>query len=372
VLLVGRLNDDPAERAVPSKIEEEARRLFLKGNRSLILWRERGADAIAGTADWLKSRAVEMHHHVALDRPEDIARLARFIAGRALGAVFGGGGALGCGHLGVARAFRGAGVTFDLYGGTSAGAAIALALAAGRSPEEVMERTEEIFVRKRALGRYTLPVFSLLDHTVFDRQLKEHYDGLDIRDLPVNGYAVSTNLTRNTLQVHRSGLVWHAVRSSGAIPGALPPFVDETGDVLADGALLDNLPVRTMRNLKIGPNVLAGFFGEESRRAPLCYGAVPGRVQLVLDLVMRRRRRFPRLFSVIERSMLVTSRRRFQDTELAGDLLLKLPSLPGMRILDWHKGRAQEELSYRYVSELIDAAGGADALIEGAGASPPS
>jgi NTE family protein len=368
VLLMGRLNDEPAQRTILSGLERRANRLFPKGNCNLILWRDRGSQPVSGTADWLEGRTVDMHHHIALDQPADIARLARFVAGRALGAVFGGGGALGCGHIGVARAFRDAGVTFDLYGGTSAGAAMALALAAGRSPEEVMGRTEEIFVRKRALGRYTLPVFSLLDHTVLDRQLATHYGGIDIRDLPVNGYAVSTNLTRNTLQVHRTGLVWHAVRSSGAIPGALPPFVDERGDVLADGALLDNLPVRTMRELKLGPNMLAGFFSEDGRRGPLCYTAVPDRFQLILDLVMRRRRRFPRLLSVIERSMLVTSRRSFEDTKLADDLLLKLPSLPGMRILDWAKGRAQEELCYRYVTELIDAAGSADALIKAAAA----
>lgn len=159
VILVGRQSAD-ATHAPSGALERDCFQLFLQRSRALLLWRERSAMPIAGSAGWLQERPVDLHHHLALDEPADMARLARFIAGRALGAVFGGGGALGCAHLGLVRAFRDAGVTFDILGGTSAGAAMALALATGISPEELMERTEEIFVRKRAMQRYTLPFFS--------------------------------------------------------------------------------------------------------------------------------------------------------------------------------------------------------------------
>ncbi len=359
VVLVGRLEDG----ARPRRADSACADLFLKRDRSLLLWRETAATPIAGTAGWLSAHSVALHHHVALDRPADAERVARFVAGVAVGVVLGGGGALGCGHIGLARAFRDAGVGFDMFGGTSAGAAMALALAAGFSPEEVMDRIEEIFVKKGAMRRYTLPVFSLLDHTVFDRELAAAYGDADLADLPLNAFAVSTNLTRNRLHVHRSGAVWQAVRASGAIPGALPPFATGEGELLVDGALVDNLPVSVMRDLKLGPNVVAGFFEDEDGRRAIDYDAAPGRERLIGDLVLRRRRRFPGLFDVLSRSMMVTSRRCLRDTEIGSDLLVRLPALERMRLLDWPLGRAQEERCYRHVSGLIEEAGGAMALI---------
>ncbi|MCT8973127.1 patatin-like phospholipase family protein [Microbaculum marinisediminis] len=362
VVLVGRLGDA----AVPGRdrLERTCADLFLTRNRSLILWRETSTTPIAGTPAWLARHKVALHHHVALDAPGDAERVARFLAGRAVGAVFGGGGALGCGHLGLARAFRDAGMAFDIFGGTSAGAAMALTLAAGKRPEDVMDRIDEIFVRKRALRRFTLPVFSFLDHTVFERELVASYGNADIADLPLNAFAVSTNLSRDSLHVHRTGPIWQAIRSSGAVPGALPPFTTEEGDLLVDGALVDNLPVSVMRDLKIGPNVLAGFFREDRRPRGRRYDPVPGRERLIADIVLQRRRSFPSLFDVLSRAMLVTSRRSLRETEIGSDLLVSLPVPDRMGLLDWKSGRAQEERCYRYVSRLIEEAGGPMALIE--------
>jgi NTE family protein len=183
-------------------------------------------------------------------------------------------------------------------------------------------------------------------------------------DLPLNAFAVSTSLTRNSQHVHRTGPIWEAVRSSGAIPGALPPFATRDGELLVDGALVDNLPVSVMRDLKVGPNVLAGFFQDDSRHRTLDYGAVPGRARLVADILLRRPRSFPSLFDVLSRSMLVTSRRNLRETEIGSDLLLRLPVPDRMGLLDWHCGRAQEERCYQFVTQLIDEAGDPMALIE--------
>ena len=179
------------------------------------------------------------------------------------------------------------------------------------------------------MRRFTLPVFSFLDHTVFDRELSAHYGDRDLADLPINGFAVSTNLSRNRLHVHRTGPIWHAVRSSGAIPGVLPPFVDRSGEMFVDGALIDNLPLSTMRDIKLGPNVVAGFFDDESRQRHLRYDEIPGRERLIGDIVMRRRRTFPGILNVLTRSMMVTSRRSVSELEIGSDCLMRLPRLQG-------------------------------------------
>ncbi|KAH8052515.1 lysophospholipase [Aureococcus anophagefferens] len=54
----------------------------------------------------------------------DCRRLARFVAGRAVGVVLGGGGAKGLGHLGALRAFESLGIEIDVVGGCSQGAMI--------------------------------------------------------------------------------------------------------------------------------------------------------------------------------------------------------------------------------------------------------
>ena len=77
----------------------------------------------------LRSGLFESHHHVRAGPPDDIERLARFIAGRAVGLVLAGGGARGFAHIGVIKALKEADVPFDHLGGTSMGAIIAAGLA---------------------------------------------------------------------------------------------------------------------------------------------------------------------------------------------------------------------------------------------------
>ncbi len=92
-------------------------------------------------------------------------------------------------------------------------------------------------------------------------------------------------------------------------------------------------------------------------------GSGHGRERRLADLVLRRRRAFPGLLNVLSRAMLVTSRRSLREIEIGSDLLVRLPTRERMGILEWQSGRAQEELCYRYVTELIENAGGPEALI---------
>ena len=50
---------------------------------------------------------------------QDMARVARWMAGKAVGLVLSGGGSRGLAHLGVLHALDDAGVPIDVIGGTS-------------------------------------------------------------------------------------------------------------------------------------------------------------------------------------------------------------------------------------------------------------
>ena len=56
---------------------------------------------------------------VRLGHPRDSERVARHLAGRAVGLVLGGGGARGLAHLGVLRAMEDLNIPVDFIGGTS-------------------------------------------------------------------------------------------------------------------------------------------------------------------------------------------------------------------------------------------------------------
>ena len=77
---------------------------------------------------------------------------------------------------------------------------------------------------------------------------------MDIEDLPLPFFCVSSNLTTGRIAVHRRGELWRWLRASVAIPGVLPP-VFHKGEVLVDGGAINNLPVDVMREVGRGPIV---------------------------------------------------------------------------------------------------------------------
>lgn len=344
LVIVAPLDADPA---MVSPLERFAGPRFPAASTTLLLWRMLGA-AITGTSAWLAARPATLHHHLAAGSAADFDRVARFLTGRAVGIVLAGGGALGCAHLGVLRALREARVPIDFLGGTSAGAAMAAAVARGLTPEETLDQMEAMFVTARAMKRLTLPVHSLLDPRVFDAELQARYGTLAIEDLPLNLFAVSTSLTHNALHIHRRGALWEAVRASGSLPTILPPMITDDGEVLVDGGVLDNIPVSTMRGLKTGPNIVVPLSGAEDLwRVAGRYAMLRTPLQLARDIILRRGpTALPSIIDVLSRAMVVASRRSLAENLAQADILLTPPLTPGMRILDWQLGRALADAAY--------------------------
>ncbi|MEM6857992.1 MAG: cyclic nucleotide-binding and patatin-like phospholipase domain-containing protein [Pseudomonadota bacterium] len=353
-LLVAPLYD---RRPELSALEEYALPLFLPANRQLMLWRPQEAKGIEGAPAWLEHRDVKLHHHVPLDSEAAFDRTARFMAGRANGVVLAGGGALGCAHIGVMQALLENGVPIDYYGGTSAGAAMAGALARGLSAEDTLAQMQEMFIANKAMRKMTVPVHSFLDPRVFDEQLRMRYGTQDIADLPYNYFAVSTNLSTNGIFVHTRGPLWEAVRASGSLPTILPPLITEGGDILVDGGVLDNIPVAIMRELKAGPNVVVALRSDAGSqwRIEAKYGDVRSPGRIVRDIVLRRKpeREFPSLIEIMSRSMVVASEGTVEQSLAQADALLIPPIPKDMQILDWHLGSEVAEAAREFTEQKI-------------------
>ena len=132
------------------------------GLPELLLLHPAGAKAGLPEHFSMRSGLFESHHHIRVGNPDDVRRLARFIAGRAVGLVLAGGGARGFAHIGIIKALREAGVAFDQVGGTSMGAIIAAGLAMEWDTAEVTMRMREAFVANNPLSDFTLPLIGLV------------------------------------------------------------------------------------------------------------------------------------------------------------------------------------------------------------------
>ncbi|MEZ5850267.1 MAG: cyclic nucleotide-binding domain-containing protein [Hyphomicrobiaceae bacterium] len=368
VLRVGVAQSETIRPVAQNVVERFADGLVGSRAQRLVLLHDRRR-APVGTKYWLQSRLVQMHHHVALSDAADVERLVRFIQGKALGLVACGGGAFCAAHTGLYKAFLEAGVVFDIMGGTSGGSAMAGAFAMGHAPEDIDRSTHDIFVTNRALRRYTWPRYSILDHTHFDRLLAQQYAGVDIEDLWIPFFAISTNLSRYSLHQHRAGDMWTAVRASGSIPALLPPFYTEDGQMLVDGCLLDNVPIRIMHQIKRGPNVVVAFEVPQLERFSVEYRALPSRNELFAAMLRPFARKplpeAPSLGSVLLRS-LMANRQNFEHHLRRDDLLIVPPLPEDMGILDWSRHAELMQSAYRWcTSELERIAGdGHPALAE--------
>lgn len=241
------------------------------------------------------------------------------------------------------------------------------ALAMGLTPDQILDLTEDMFVTNRAMHRLTIPLHSLLDHRVLDELLRVNYAGTEIEDLPFNFFAVSSSLTTNDAYIHRFGPTWEAVRASAAVPGVLPPFITADGDVLVDGAMVDNVPIAVMRDLKIGPNLVVRLKRQQPWRVSARYDSFPTRRSVLRDLVFRRSKPdYPSLATVLVRGMVMTSEQRLENIPTDGDLILTPKGTDRVGFLEWQKGRQVADAAYRHMAALLTDAGGVEALINDA------
>ncbi|MBV0913940.1 patatin-like phospholipase family protein [Anianabacter salinae] len=359
VLIVGMAGDPPEM----SETERFAFDIFAQDHRRLALIHPEHRDWVTGTEHWLDSRPVFMHHHIAEGDQRDIDRLGRFLTGRALGFVASGGGAFGALHTGIYQALRDRGLSFDIFGGTSVGSAMTAAFAMGLDGHEIDARTGDIFVTNAAMGKLTVPRYSLLDHTVFDAQIRKHYTANLIENLWYPFFAVATDLSENTAHIIRRGPLWEAVRASSAIPGVLPPFYTSDGRMLADGGSMDNMPYRQMHALKSGPNVVVSFPKPGRQRFQVDYKALPGRWSLLRKLIWpfgKRPPRAPGIVPVVMRSILV--RQASEPLDLApGDWHIQASAPSGTGFLDWRKHNALFKAGFGIVEDQVADRGADDA-----------
>ena len=164
-----------------------------------------------------------------------------------LGLALGSGSSRGWAHIGVIRSLEERGIKPDIVCGTSVGALVGAAYAAGeldRLEEWVTSLAWTTVVRlmdltwRGGLIRGTR-LFTLFGTILADREIAE---------LPMPYGAIATELQSGRELWLRHGKLLEAVRASCAMPGLFTPVVRD-GAVLVDGGLVNPVPVSMCRAL---------------------------------------------------------------------------------------------------------------------------
>ena len=166
-------------------------------------------------------------------------------------------------------------------------------------------------------------------------------------------FVTTINLSHGTLAIHDRGKVATWVRASASPPALWPPVADTEGSLHVDGAVLDNLPVETMRHGG-ADRVIAV---DVSTAGPFRVG--PGSPEVASALTPFRgtdkTTRYPNLVKVLNRSAVVTSLRARELARESADLLI-VPELAGIGLTEYGSAARIIELGYTATCEALDRA----------------
>ncbi len=169
---------------------------------------------------------------------------------RKVGLALSGGGARGLAHIGVLKVLEQEGIPVDCLAGTSMGGLIAAAYAAGLSPDLMEQEALRMASLRRllALADPSLPRRGLFKGQKVREYLARHLGDRTFDDLRIPLTLVAVDLNSGRAVYLSQGRVVDGVRATTALPGVFTP-VEQDGQLLVDGGVLDNLPAGAVRRM---------------------------------------------------------------------------------------------------------------------------
>ncbi|KAI9142206.1 hypothetical protein BKA69DRAFT_1068943 [Paraphysoderma sedebokerense] len=396
ILLVGLGDEDPAI----GEYERYLLAMKTTARKELVLLHNERQCPPGSTQQWLKNRLwIHAHHHVQMplkssqvftiesrkitltnlrghlqsfynryatpSKPttayrglrSDFARLARRLLGKSIGLVLGGGGARGLAHLGVITALEDAGIPIDVVGGTSIGSLVGGLYARESDHVSIYGRAKSFASRMSSVWRkvldLTYPVTSYFTGHEFNRGIWKCFHDVQIEDLWLNYFCVTTNVTFSRMDIHQSGYLWRYVRASMSLSGFLPPLCDN-GNLLVDGGYLNNLPVDVMKGLGV-ETIIAVDVGSEDDTSPVHYGDSLSGWWVILNRLnpFRRTAAIPSLAEIQSRLAYVSSVRQLEDAKTLPGVFYLRPSVTKFGTLDFGKFDEIFREGYTYGRNMI-------------------
>lgn len=242
------------------------------------------------------------------------------------GLAMSGGAARGLAHLGVIKALYEHDIRPDIISGTSAGSIAGVFLADGHDPEDLLE----LFIEKKLYEFLSLTFgkMGLLKITGIREVLVKNLKAKKFEDLKVPLFVAATNLNSGKIEYFSEGELIERIIASSSIPVLFAP-VKMDGSLYADGGILDNLPVKPIRDKcrkLIGVNV--NYAGPEDK----------------IDSIIK----------IAERSFHISSGARIAEASTECDLFIEPQELRKFGIMDVAKGRKMFEIGYKAAKNRIE------------------
>lgn len=185
------------------------------------------------------------------------------MAGKRVALALGSGGARGYAHIGVIEELQDRGYEIVGIAGSSMGALVGGLQAAGKL-EQFAEWAKSL--TQGAVLRLLDPSISaagVLRATKILDAVRDILGEVRIEDLPIPYTAVATDLIAGKSVWLQRGPVDAAIRASIAIPGVIAPHVLD-GRLLADGGILDPLPMAPITAVNADLTIAVSLAGSES------------------------------------------------------------------------------------------------------------
>jgi NTE family protein len=283
-----------------------------------------------------------------------------------IGLALGSGSARGWAHIGVIRALDEEGIRPDIVCGTSIGALVGAAYAAGELDR--LEQWVRVLGVKEVVGLMDVSLTSgLLKGERLMEFFRRHFTDRAIEDLPIPFAAVATSLQSGAEIWLRTGSTLDAVRASIALPGLFTPVLQDDL-LLADGGLVNPVPVSVARALgadvliavDLGSDILGRRFREDnkSESSARVFADWIGKIHRVTDKrgqedTSHFLKRMPSMLDVVTTSINIMQV-RIARSRMAGEPpdIVVTPRLAHLGLLDFHKASEAIEEGRRAVERI--------------------
>lgn len=163
-----------------------------------------------------------------------------------IGLALGGGAVLGAAHIGVLKAIEEFEIEVSYVCGTSIGAFVGAFYAFGKGWEEIQEIALQL--RWMDVASISLSKYGLLTNEKIGTLITENLGSKRIEDANIPLSMIATDAADGERVVLSKGNVADSVMASTCIPGIFRP-IDINDRLLIDGGIVENVPVKTLRDM---------------------------------------------------------------------------------------------------------------------------